>query len=136
MSENKECSAYLGVYRTERLLRHLFNDVEVMPYGHKGYDFICNNGWKVDAKSSCIRKNRNDWVFNINYNTEADYFFCVAYDNRQDLNIIHVWMLPGDKFNHLTTASISKSTIHKWDEYKKSIDDVVLCCDEIRAHSQ
>ena len=133
MNENKECSSYFGVHINERLLRHKFNDVEVMPYGHTGYDFICNHGKKIDSKSSCIRKNRTGWSFTIKHNTTADYFLLVAYDNREDLNPMYIWLIPGHVLNHLVTASISPSTIHKWDEYKQNIDEVRLCCDEIRS---
>lgn len=131
MSENKKCSSYLGVYVNERLLKHYFDDVEVMPYGNPGYDFVCNKGYKVDAKSSCMRKN-GGWVFIINHNTTADYFMLVAYDNRDDLNPIHVWLIPGHVLNHLTGTSIRPSTLDKWAEYEKPIDDVVLCCDTIK----
>ena len=131
MSENKECALYLGVHRVERLLKHFFDDVEVMPFGNKGYDFVCNKGWKVDAKSSCIQKNYNGWAFHINHNTIADYFWCVAIDNRKDLNILHIWMLPGEKFNHLSGASISESTLDKWAEYEKPIGEAIICWNEI-----
>lgn len=131
MSENKECSAYLGVYTNERLLRHLYDGVEVMPYGHPGYDFICNKGKKVDGKSSCLTKDGR-WRFTIRYNTIADYFLLVAYDNRNDLNPMHVWLIPGDKVNHLKMASISPSTLDKWAEYEQPIGDVISCCDTIR----
>ena len=131
MSDNKECSSYLGVHINERLLRHYFNDVEVMPYGNPGYDFICNTGKKIDAKSSCLTKDGR-WTFNIKHNKEADFFFCVAYDNRKDLNILHIWLLPGDKFNHFKLVSISPSTIDKWAEYEQDISEVIICCEEIR----
>ena len=132
MSENKKCAAYLGVHVAERVLRHLFNDVEVMPYGNPGYDIICNMGKKIDVKGGCILKNNNGWTFRIAHNVIADYFICVAFDNREDLNPLHIWMLPGEKFNHLTGASISQSTIHKWDEYKQDIDKIIACCDILK----
>ena len=132
MKENKECSSYLGVHINERLLRHYFNDVEVMPYGNHGYDFICNNGKKIDGKSSCSTKGGR-WLFNIKHNIISDFFFCVAYDNREDLNPLHIWMLPGEKFNHRSSASIRPTTIHKWDEYKQDIMGVIICCEEIKS---
>jgi len=106
-----------------------------MPYGHPGYDFICNNGKKIDGKSS-MTGDKGYWMFTIKHNTTADYFFCVAYDNRDDLNILHIWMLPGDKFNHLSGASISLSTIHKWDEYEQPIDKAIACCDTMKEPSK
>ena len=131
MSENKECSAYIGVYVNERLLKHYFNDVEVMPYGHSNYDFVCNNGWKIDAKSSATG-DKGYWAFGIKHNTTADYFFCVAYNNRKDKNIIHIWLLPGNKFNHLVSASISKSTVDRWAEYEQPLDKLITCCDSMK----
>ena len=132
MSKNKECASYLGIHVNERLLKHLFNDVEVMPMNNPGYDFICNNGKKIDGKSSCLTKDGR-WMFNIRHNTIPDYFLCVAYDNRIDLNILHIWLLPGDKFNHLTGTGISKSTIHKWSEYEQPIDKAITCCDSMKS---
>lgn len=133
MSENKECPGYLGVYVNERLLKHYFDDVEVMPFGNPGYDFVCGKGKKVDGKSSCLNK-RGSWLFNINHNIITDYFLCVAYDNRDDLNPLHIWLIPGDKLNCLMTASISPSTLHKWAEYEKPIDAVITCCNTMKSH--
>ena len=133
MSENKECAAYLGVYVNERLLKHLFNDVEVMPYGNKGYDFVCGKGYKVDGKSSCLRKD-GCWAFYINQNTTSDYFLLVAYDNRKDLNPLHIWLIPGHVLNNLTCTSISESTLEKWAEYEKPINEVISCCNTIKSN--
>ena len=131
MSENKECSSYIGVHVNEGLIKLYFDDVEVMPYGNPGYDFICKNGWKIDGKSSCLHKDGR-WSFVIRHNTTADYFFCVAYDNREDLNIIHIWILPGEKFNHLSGISISKRNIRKWVEYEQPLDKAIVCCDSMK----
>ena len=131
MSENKECAQYLGIHIVERLLRNMFNDVEVMPMNHTGYDFICNKGKKIDAKSSCLRKD-GKWTFNIKHNTTADYFVCVAFDNREDLDPLHVWIIPGHVLNHLSGATIRPSTLDKWAEYEKPIDNVVACCDTMK----
>lgn len=131
MSENRECPSWLGVHVNEGLLKMMFNDVVVMPYGTAGYDFVCNNGKKIDGKSSATG-DKGHLSFHINHNTTADYFFCAAYDNRKDLNIIHIWMLPGDKFNHLVCATISLSTVHKWAEYEHPLGKAILCCDSMK----
>ena len=60
MYENKDCASYLGIVIGERLIRHLFNDVEVMPPGNMGFDFICNKGKKIDVKSSTSKTIQND----------------------------------------------------------------------------
>ena len=134
MDENKDCTLYLGVYVTERLLRHYFRDVEAMPYGNPGFDFICNRDKLIDAKSACLNVN-GGWQFHIKRNVIADFFVLVAFDNREDLNVLHVWMIPGDVVNHLKSASISPSTIHKWDQYKLDVDKASSCCNEMKNKS-
>ena len=112
MSKNKDCAVYLGVYIAEQVLSQAFKNIQKMPYGNPGYDFKCSNGFLIDVKSSCLYKD-NGWSFTIEHNTIADYFLCLAFDNRANLNPLHVWLIPGEKINHLTSASISLSTIHK-----------------------
>ena len=135
MSENKECSSHYGVYINEGVIKLYFNNVEVMPYGHPDYDFICKNGWKIDGKSS-FTGDKGHWKFNIKRNTTTDYFFCVAYDNRKDKNILHIWILPGHKFNHLVSTKISKNTIDKWSEYEQPIDKAIMCCDSMKTETR
>lgn len=135
MYKNKLCASFLGVVIAERLIRHLFNNVEVMPYGNTGFDFICNKGMKIDVKSSCIRLNTDKnprWGFHIDHNTTADFFILVAFDNRIDLNPLHLWMIPGKEVNDQCSVSTTLSTIHKWDKYKKDIEDAQLCCAELK----
>ena len=131
MSENRECPAFLGVHVAEELLKNYFKDVEAMPYGNPGYDFICNRDKLIDSKSACIDA-RGGWSFHIDRNMIADFFICTAFDNREDLNVLHVWMIPGSEINHLKTASVSPSTVSKWDEYKLDIDKVSSCCNEMK----
>ena len=54
MSENKDGAAYLGIYIAERALSGFFDNIQRMPYGNPGYDFICGKGFKIDAKASCL----------------------------------------------------------------------------------
>lgn len=131
-SENKTCSMYLGIHVAEQVLSKVFKNVEIMPMNNPGYDFVCNHGKKIDVKSSCVHKNQNGWVFAINKNEIADYFLCIAFDNRKNLNPLHLWLLPSNHVNNMNKASISPKTIHKWDEYKLEISPVVSCCDHIR----
>ena len=126
MHKNKSCSSYLGIVIAERLCRHLFKDVQVMPYGNTGFDIICNKGKKIDVKSGCITLQYNkypNWAFHIENNTIPDFFILVAFDNRIDLNPLHMWMIPGKEINHKSTKSIRLSTIHKWDKWKRDIKD-------------
>ena len=131
MDENKDCSLYLGVHIAERLLRHYFKDVEVMPHGNPGYDFICNRDKLIDSKSSCLNAN-GQWKFYIDRNVIADFFVCTAFDNREDLNVLHVWMIPGSVVNHLVSASIRPGTVRKWDQYKLDVDKVSSCCNTMK----
>lgn len=135
MYENKLCAAYLGIVIGERLCKHLFKDVEMMPYGFPGYDIVCNRGKKINVKTACITLTNDKyphWKFNISYNKIADFFIFVAFDNIEDLNPIHLWMIPGKEINDNSGKSISSSTIHKWDEWKRDIDDAQLCCAEMK----
>ena len=129
-SENKECGLFLGVHIAERVLRHVFKTAKVMPYGNPGYDFVCNHDKKIDVKSSCLHKN-GQWGFRIRHNTIADYFLCLAFDNINDLNPLHIWLLPGDEFNHLAVATIRPNTVYKWDAYRLDVSRVVACCNEM-----
>lgn len=136
MSENKSCAMYLGVIINEQLLSKVFKDVKQRPYGNPGYDFICNKEMKVDAKSSVIRTRgkckTNSWHFQINKNSIADYFFCVAYDNRKNLNLLYMWLIPGKDVNGKTGIQISESKLHKWSQYEQPIDKALLCCNKMK----
>lgn len=136
MHEDKECSAYLGVYVAENVLSNIFYDVTRMPYGTPGYDFICNRGKKIDVKGSCRRsheKASDNWVFNIRNNIQCDYFLLIAFDNRKTLNPEHLWLIPGSDINHLTGASVSETTVCKWDKYKvERIEQLIEACNIMR----
>lgn len=135
MSENKECSSYLGCYVAENVLESVFTGVKTMPFGNKGYDFICEKGMKIDVKSACITRspNRSDkWGFCIKRNSIADYFLCLAFDNRNDLNPIHLWLIEGSEINHLQGLSICSSTLDKWSKYELDINKVVLKCNMLK----
>lgn len=126
---------YLGVHVAERVLSHVFKDVERMPYGNSGYDFICNKGYKIDVKSSTHPASRpNMWMFHINKNKIADYFLCIAFNNRDDLTPEHLWLIPSGILNDMTGACISTSTLSKWKNYEllDKLDDTISCCDTIR----
>lgn len=138
--ENKDCSQYLGIHIAERILSKVFTDVERMPFNNSGYDFICNKGKKIDVKSSCLSKidekfveiHNPRWSFTIRKNKAADFFLCIAFDNREDLNPRHVWLIPGEKVNMKTKISATLYTVYKFDNYKINAADVVSCCDEIK----
>jgi hypothetical protein len=129
--EDKNCALYLGVHIAERVLKNVFKNVKPMPAQNPGYDFICNKGKKIDVKSSCLHLNRgkrSGWGFTISHNKIADYFLCLAFDSRETLNPLHIWLIPGGVVNNRASISISLSTVHKWDECELEIDRVVACC--------
>ena len=131
-SENKKCSLFLGCHVAETLLSKVFKNVQRMPNGNPGYDFICNRNYMVDVKSSATGDNDGRWSFHITKNIVADYFLCLAFDNRDDLNPIYLWLMPSDVINHFVTLVIRKSDIYKWKQYELQIDDVISCCDKMK----
>lgn len=127
MSENRDCSMFLGVHVAERVLSRVFKDVQTMPMNHRGHDFICNRGKKIDVKSSTTLRHAtrsNRWQFDIRRNTIADYFLCIAFNNRDELTPIHIWLIPGAMLSKNTAVSISTTRIDKWDEYRLDVDKV------------
>lgn len=135
MKDNKQCSSFLGVHIAEEVLQNVFRNVERMAYGNPGYDFVCGEGYLIDCKSSCKRtqNGRNNlWQFNINKNMVAGYFVLLAFDNRTDINPLHIWMIPGHVINNRGSVSISESTIDKWNEYRLDIDRVISCCNQMK----
>ena len=139
MNANRDCALFLGVHVAERVLSKVFNNVQRMPMGNRGFDFICNRGMKIDVKSGVM--NRSDrhicrWQFSIKRNTVPDYFLCIAFDNRDDLNPLHMWLIPGDTICHKSSVAISESTIDKWDEYMMHIDETIACCDDMKTRTR
>ena len=131
MRENKDCPLYLGVHVAERILAKVFKNVERMPVNNVGYDFRCSQNKLIDVKSATMNKN-GAWTFHIRENKIADYFLCLAFDNREDLTPLHLWLVPNHVLNRKITTSISPSTLPRWKEYELSIDKVSACCDTIR----
>ena len=135
MSVNKECASYLGCHIAENVLKTVFDNVKVMKFGNEGYDFICAKGMKIDVKSACITsdyKHPGRWQFSIKRNVIADYFLCLAFDNRDDLNPIHLWLIEGTEINHLNGLHISTSNTDKWARCELDINKVVLKCNMLK----
>lgn len=129
---NPQSSTYLGCNIAEKVLSKVFNNVEIMKPNNPGYDFICNKGKKIDVKSRCKGKNHNGWLFHINRNTIADFFLCIAFDNRESLTPLYLWLIPSNEVKGQKRLSIRSSTIHKWDEFKLDISKTLQCCDQIK----
>ena len=139
MSENRECPSFLGIHIAERALSLFFDGIERMPFGNPGFDFICGRGYKIDVKSACRcykhgKSHAESWSFHIKHNTKADYFLCLAFDNRVSLTPEHVWLIPAESVKHLGMLSITNNSksIAKWKELERPIDRVISCCEKIK----
>lgn len=135
MADNKKCSSFLGVHIAERALSRFFDHIVRMPYGFPGYDFICGQGYKIDVKSSCLRKREkkgDSWNYVLKCNDKADYFLLIAFDNRANLEPIHVWLVPGNVLNAKKTLCIVPAGVDKWEEYERPLDKITACCNAMR----
>jgi hypothetical protein len=136
MSKNRKCASFLGVHVAERVLAASFEEVKRMPIGNPGFDFICKYGFKIDVKSSCRRRKPQNgggnWAFSIRRNRAADYFLCLAFNNREDLRPEHVWLLPASLINNKSTFAISESNLCKWAQFEKPIDKIIAVCNIVR----
>ncbi len=132
MSENRQCTLFLGVHVAERVLSKVFKNVERMHIHNHGYDFICAHGKKIDVKSSCLNKDKR-WKFKINHNQVADFFLMIAFSDRYKLTPKHIWLISGGDVCHVQSVSTTRSNVRKWGRYELNIDDVVTCCKEIRS---
>ncbi len=148
-SENKECSNYLGIVVAEDLISKIFGNFTRMPPNFSGYDVICGKDYKIDIKSSCIRKIKNRkvtiWSFNICKNKIADYFLLLAFDSRHDLNPVRVWLIKGTEIvgvekqgilNDKSAFDIHNNQTHL-DTYKKyeltdKLEKLKECCNTLK----
>lgn len=111
MEENKDCAHYLGTHIAERkygriILPEMFGCIEQeMPYGNPRYDFLVKGNIKVDVKS-CLREMKGwiGWEPHVRFNNVTDYFVILAFDDRENLNLIFIWsigkneIIRGNKF--------------------------------------
>lgn len=137
MSENRYCAEFLGCHVNETILSKVFKDVKVMPYANPGYDFLCIKNKKIDCKSATLSHSKSEngedfWNFHIRHNVIADYFLLVGYDNREDLNPLRCWIIPGNLLNNKETFAIRINDV-KWNEYERKIDEVVDKCDLMKS---
>ncbi len=136
-SDKNSGGPFLGIYVADRALSKFFDNIQRMPNGNPGYDFICSKGFKIDAKSACLYINKfglGTWVFRIRYNQTADYFLCLAFDNRASLEPQHVWLIPKDVASIRASLSICNwpYSLRRWSAYEMPLDRVVQCCDKIK----
>lgn len=139
---NKNCPTFLGCHVAERVLSHVFKDVDRMPSNNRGYDFICNKGMKIDVKSACLHKDKYHFI--INHNKIADYFLFIAFDNRTNLNPQHIWLIKSDEklsysekfLNELNGINITNKLycIDKFLIYEliDKLKETIECCNELK----
>jgi hypothetical protein len=135
MNKNRNCPSFLGVHVAEQILSTVFSNVIRMPYGTRGYDFVCGKGFKVDVKSSCFCNNQNGWMFTFGNNTVADYFACIAFDNREFLNPLHLWIIPRFEIRGRKIVVVTISRLESFVKFEKSIDNIILACNTRRGDS-
>ena len=137
LEEAKDCGAWLGVHIAERVLSTFFDHMERMPVGNKGFDYMCGKGFKIDVKASCLRKGKWGnpfWGFSPDRNMMADYFLCIAFNNRNELEPMHIWLIPGNRINNQFTFVVTNSKIglEKWSQYEKPLGNVISCCNKMK----
>lgn len=148
MSENEGCADYFGKYIGEELFKRflstIFEHVEHMNYKNKGFDFICKNPrqefiniyqhlmlernkeYRIQLKMKCLVDQGRYWKFWIEHNNIIDYFILVGWDNREYLNILHIWIFHKDnivkeeKFWKRDSVTITNKPeyLAKFGEYK------------------
>jgi ribosomal protein S27AE len=140
MADAKDSAQYLGIHVAERVLSGFFDHITRMPLNNPGFDFVCGKGFKIDVKSSCLRLSSGApsfWGFNIRQNVDADYFLCLAFNDRESLEPQHVWFFPGEVINQQSGLRISNNShsIAKWSKYERPLDRILSCCETLRAES-
>lgn len=137
MNEIKECSMFLGCYVAENILSLEFKNIIRMKVTNPGYDYVCGKGYFIDVKSSCLSKDKwgsEKWKFHIERNKIADFFLLIGFDNRNDLNPMHIWLVPGHIINSRIGIGISNNvnSLNKYKIYERSLDNAILCCNEMK----
>ncbi len=133
---NNKCSRFLGEHIAERVLSNVFKDVKRMPNGNRGFDFICNKGFKIDVKASCLNLHKNCYKFSIRCNKIADYFLLMGFDNRKDLNPQHIWLIKGSLVDEVKSLGITNNIegLFNMSKYEMTdkLKDVINCCDVLK----
>jgi len=136
LGEAKDSGSYLGVHVTEKVLSEVFVNAEWMPANNPGYDVVCSCGFKVDVKSACLRQRKSSigWEFTIRKNGVPDYFALLAVDSVDDLNPMHLWLIPGEIINGKASITITNSPkcLAKWERYEQPINSVVDACNKMK----
>lgn len=99
-----------------------------------GYDYRCSKGYKIDVKGATLRKRSHDWVFDIARNTIADYFVCIGFDDRLNMNPLKAWLIPGKEINHQPKLGITptEKSLDRWKRFERPIDNIVGQCNLLK----
>lgn len=72
------------------------------------------------------------WSFKITNHIRPDYYMFVAFGTRADLNLLHIWMVPGMEIDIGSDARITDNMLSKWAEYEISGKKVVQSCNALK----
>lgn len=104
MSDNEDCPSYLGVHigenYAEKILIVHFGGIEKrMPYNHPYYEFMVKGEYSIQVKTRTLiyHEGWEGWYFMIGHNNIADYFLLLAFDNRENKNLLHIWLIKRDE---------------------------------------
>lgn len=166
---NESCSSHFGKLIGEKLLFKRFLEENIFEYvkwlggeQDKGIDFICKNPkqefikkyphlrlernteYKIQLKMRCILNDSMTprWKFAVLYNNIIDFFILCGCDNREELNILHVWIFHKNdiirykKFWRRESISISNSQmlLSEFQDYELTDELVILkkLCEELK----
>jgi len=88
------------------------------------YDLFHDKYGKIDVKASGLRTKYNNWQFYFKAKTDADIYFCLAFDEEWK-KIMRVWAIPNTgRYQSLTGITITNniSPILKYSKYEASAD--------------
>lgn len=86
------------------------------------FDFLMENDIKIDVKSAKFRN--NGYNFLIDENKIPDYFLLVGFNNDENLNVSHIWLVHRDdiinerKVCNRCSIWISKKELYRFDRYE------------------
>lgn len=117
-SENKSCPLYFGDYIEKKYVMQIFEDPILFEYKKddmgriidkiKPYDYICKKGLKIKHIASCVRIDEFHlssymgdpipyWGYLIKKNNIPDYYILSAWNDRNSLEPLYVWIIMGDE---------------------------------------
>jgi hypothetical protein len=114
--DNPDCPRYFGEYIERKYVSQIFEDAVPFEYKRdilgritdkrKPYDYICCRGLKIKHVASCLRMDKNHvqkltgehlpyFAYAIKRNSIPDAWVFSAWNNREDLEPLFVWIIKG-----------------------------------------